>query len=258
LAFKEFKAKVDNYLGGKLTKLSVMRVDNAPEYTEGPLRSFLAENGIEYEKTVPDASQQNGVAERHNGIVEAISRALLVDANLSDWFWPLAAQTAVHIVNRSPHSALDGNTPFYALHQKKPDVSHFRIFGSKVVARKTESDSLSKMEPRGEDGRFMGYSRDSRGYLIWFPHKNKLMVRRDVKFIDSPPSHHQTPIIERSQMWEDILNPDTKPSFVYGKDRMFYSPHEPVTLHVPTPKAIMSPTPRSPPEKRSGTAEGVY
>ena len=37
--------------------------------------------------------------------------------------------SAKHILNRSPHNALDGNTPFEAWCSRKLVVTHFRVFG---------------------------------------------------------------------------------------------------------------------------------
>ena len=37
--------------------------------------------------------------------------------------------------NRVPHKQLDGSTPFKSWSGHKPDVTHFRIFGSKDWAR---------------------------------------------------------------------------------------------------------------------------
>ena len=39
-----------------------------------------------------------------------------------------AISNATHILNRSPHNALDSKTPFEAWCGRKLDVSHFRVF----------------------------------------------------------------------------------------------------------------------------------
>lgn len=89
---------------------------------------------------------------------------------------------------------------------KKPDLSHLRPFGCMVTSRKLDSDDLTKFEARGEPGRFLGYARDSKGYLIWFPHRRSVLVRRDVIFHDvpnvvSPPRIDASDLLE---MWEDV------------------------------------------------------
>ena len=50
-------------------------------------------------------------------------------------FWDEEFTYAAYIQNSVPHKSLDGITPFEAWNGHKPDVSHFRIFGSKAWAR---------------------------------------------------------------------------------------------------------------------------
>ena len=61
-----------------------------------------------------------------------VARAMLCDQGLPKFLWGEAANTAVYIQNRCPHSALDSKTPEEVFTSKKPDVSHFRIFGCPV------------------------------------------------------------------------------------------------------------------------------
>ncbi|TDL16327.1 hypothetical protein BD410DRAFT_707142, partial [Rickenella mellea] len=57
--------------------------------------------------------------------------AMLVDADLKDWFWPFAIQASVHIKNHVPSTALPPNsTPFEMWFGYKPNLSHLQIFGS--------------------------------------------------------------------------------------------------------------------------------
>jgi transposase InsO family protein len=199
--FKEYKAAVEKYLGEVIV---VLRIDNAPEFIEGEFRDFCLKEGIQFEKIVPDASQQNGVVERGNQTVENSMRAMLLDAGLPLYFWPLAAQAAVHIGNRLPHSALPrSTTPFKRWFGVKPNISHFRPFGALVTARKSNSTDQNKVLMRGEEGRFVGYARDSTGWLVYFPESRTVRSRRDVDFHGFPtplPAPPITPI----ELWKDI------------------------------------------------------
>jgi hypothetical protein len=168
-------------------KIMFLRVDNAPEFVEGELKLICKEAGIIYERTVPDAPQQNGKAERHNYTFACMARAMLLDAGLSEYFWPFAIQTAIYLRNRVPHSATPLHvTPYQLWHKHKPSIAHLRLFGSYCSSRRVNSN-LSKFEPRGELGRMIGYAPESKGYLIWFPGSRSVRVRRDVIF-HNPPS----------------------------------------------------------------------
>ena len=211
--FTNFHTVAENFCGSKIT---LLRVDNAPELTKGKFASYCQNAGIAYEKTVPDTPNQNGVAERCNLTLASMTRALLIDADLSDWFWPFAIQTAVHIKNRVPHSSLSpSQTPFELWHGHKPNLAHLRPFGTSCTTR-ILSNSLTKFAPRGESGRFLGYAKDTKGYLIWVPgplgRGGTVKVRRDVIFhdfpspISAPTSHH-----DFSPLWDDVLFPERIP-----------------------------------------------
>ena len=50
-------------------------------------------------------------------------------------FWVEDIKYASYIQNRVPHKQLDGMTPFQSWSGHKPNVTHFRIFGSKAWDR---------------------------------------------------------------------------------------------------------------------------
>jgi hypothetical protein len=233
--FREFRAATEKFLGYPIVFL---RIDNAPELIHGQFSDYCKEHGITYERTVPDASQQNGVAERANQIIERMTRAMLVDSSLTVWFWPLAAQAAVHIKNRVPHASLKPDTtPFEGWFKRKPDLSHLRPFGALVTTRKTNSDELMKLVPRGEEGRFVGYARDSKGYLIWFPNSRTIRPHCDIEFHGFPDFLPSPPLSEI--LWDDIPT-DLEPRFRDKEDRIILeqpstiaSEHNPAIEHNP-------------------------
>ena len=213
--FMRFKALAETFSQQKIT---ILRVDNAPELVRGKLEEHCRIAGISYKKTIPHSPSQNGVAERCNLTLVSIARALLFDASMSEWFWPFAILTAAHIKNRVPHSNLPTNTtPFELWYQYKPDLSHLRLFGAPCTSR-ILTTHLSKFDPRGEHGRFLGYARDAKGYLIWVPNSSgvggTVKTRRDVIFHDFP-----SPALpdDSLPLWDDIAVPDnTKTHTAYA------------------------------------------
>lgn len=105
--FSRFCVVTEKFLGYSIIFL---QVNNAPELIQGQFHDYCNQHGITYELTIPDASQQNGIAECTNQIIENMMHAMLVDSRLSFWFWPLAAQAAIHIKNHVPHCSLLPNT----------------------------------------------------------------------------------------------------------------------------------------------------
>jgi hypothetical protein len=202
--FCQFKTAAEAHSGHKL---SLLRVDNAPELIHGQMEKFCKSNGVTYEKTVPDPPPQNGVAERTNLTICSMARAMLLNANLRDFFWPFAVLAATHIKQRVPHASLPPNTtPFELWFNRRPNLSHLRPFGTICTAR-IITNHATKFQPRGESGRFLGYAKDAKGYLIWV--NGTLKVRRDVVFHDFPtpqpsplvPSHYRP-------LWDHVELPD--------------------------------------------------
>jgi hypothetical protein len=147
---------------------------------------------------------------------------MLVDANMPSFFWPLAAQAAVHTKNHLPHSALPSDTtPFEQWFKKKSDLSHLCPFGALVTAQKTNSDELNKVVERGEEGQFVGYARDAKGYLIWFPHSKTVRTHRDIRFHGFPTSLPAPPLSEI--LWDDIPR-DLEPRFQDSSEQIAIQP----------------------------------
>jgi hypothetical protein len=94
--FKEFQAVAENVHN---CKVQTIRCDNAPEFVKGLFAEHAKQHGITFKSTVPDSPQQNGVTERHNYTFGNMTCAMLMDADLSEWFWPLALQAASYIKN---------------------------------------------------------------------------------------------------------------------------------------------------------------
>lgn len=133
-------------------------------------------------------------------------RAMLLDADMSEYFWPLAIQAAVYIKNRVPHKALPPDTsPYQLWHGVRPSLERLRPFGAHCVARIVGKDE-PKFKPKGEVGRFVGYARNSKGFLFWHPPSRSVKPRRDLRFpLPPPPSFGQGGAVDSSQvkaLWE--------------------------------------------------------
>jgi len=72
-----------------------------------------------------------------------------------------------------------------ALTGRRPNVSKFRVWGSRSRALKPKKQQR-KLEPRTEEGRFVGYTVDGKAYRIFEDGKNKVSERRDVLMEEKP------------------------------------------------------------------------
>lgn len=127
--FKEIKAMFENQ---KRKRIKFLQSDNGTEYVNGRVISYLKNAGIARRLTVPHHPQQNGVSERKNRTLMNTARYLLIQANLPDYMWAEAINTANYLRNRCPISSLNGKTPYEAWYDKLPEVNHLKEFGSKA------------------------------------------------------------------------------------------------------------------------------
>lgn len=106
---------------------------------------------------------------------------MLHDQRLPFHLWAEACNTAVYVQNRCPHRVLGMSTPEEAFTGKKPDVSHFKIFGSSVYVH-VNKDVRKKLEPTVEVRIFVGYTETPHNYRVYFLNSKMTIMRRDIKF----------------------------------------------------------------------------
>ena len=80
-----------------------------------------------------------------------VVRTMIHDQDLPMCLWAKAARTAVYVQNRVSHSALEFKTPEEVFSEKKPEVSHLKIFGCLVFIQIPE-DKRTKLDPSGKQG----------------------------------------------------------------------------------------------------------
>ncbi|OMO54668.1 Zinc finger, CCHC-type [Corchorus capsularis] len=149
----------------------------------GPFRtaSLNGKSGIQHQLTVAYTPQQNGVSERKNRTVLEMARCLLFEKGLPKKLWAKAVNTAVYILNRLTAKAMQQTTPFEAWYGFRPSVKHLKVFGC-ICYSHVPSVRRDKLDKRSEMGVLVGYSESAKGYRIYNPVTNKVIVSRDVKF----------------------------------------------------------------------------
>ena len=92
-----------------------LRSDRGGEYIADYCRSYCKTTGIRQEFTPPYTPQANGLSERDGRTILNVTRCLLNEANLPKTLWGEIAATAVFLINRLPHSSINGDTPYYRM-----------------------------------------------------------------------------------------------------------------------------------------------
>jgi len=88
-------------------------------------------------------------------------------------------QYAVYVQNMSPHAKLNRQTPHETWSGKKPCVSHLKVFGSVAYAH-VPALQRTKLEDMSKKLVFIGYDEKTKGYKLFNPITNKVLVSRDV------------------------------------------------------------------------------
>jgi len=70
-----------------LTKIQILRTNNAKEYFNFVLNDYLLNQGIICHSSCVDTPQQNGIAERKNLHLLQVVRSLMISTNVSKHFW---------------------------------------------------------------------------------------------------------------------------------------------------------------------------
>jgi transposase InsO family protein len=158
-----------------------IRSDNGTEFKNLQIEWFLEEEGIKHEFSSPYTPQQNGVAERKNRTLLYMERTMLDEYKTPDRFWVEAINTVCYSINRLYLHQILKKTSYELLTGKKPNVSYFRVFGSKcfILIKRGRS---SKFAPKAVEGFLLGYDSNTRAYRVFNKSTGLVEVSWDIVF----------------------------------------------------------------------------
>ncbi|KID83330.1 polyprotein [Metarhizium guizhouense ARSEF 977] len=152
------------------------------------VRKELKLRSIDAKKSAPNTQAQNGGAERSGGAIMEKARTMRIAANLPHNLWNDIVEAACYLRNRTPLERNKWHSPFERVFKKQPLISHLKAYGCKAFAMTADAQlklqRKQKLEPRAHIGYLVGYQ-SSNIYKIWVPHKNKVILTRDVIFNES-------------------------------------------------------------------------
>ena len=178
--FHEFSKLCRKIQNEKGFTISCIRSNHGREFENVEFESFCDEQGIEHTFSAPRTPQQNGVVERKNRTLQEMARTILHENNLPNYFWAEAVNSSCYILNRVLiRSSLD-KTPYELWKNKKPNISYFKVFGSKCFILNTK-DNLGKFDAKSNVGIFLGYSSSSKAYRVF--NKKTMVVEESVHVV---------------------------------------------------------------------------
>ncbi|GJR02676.1 retrovirus-related pol polyprotein from transposon TNT 1-94 [Tanacetum coccineum] len=78
---------------------------------------------------------------------------------------------------------------------RKPTLDNFRVFGSKRFILNTK-DYLTKFDPKSYEGVFLGYSQNSKAYIILNKHTRKVKESLNMTFDETLPPCKTSPLVD--------------------------------------------------------------
>nr|GEU65541.1 retrovirus-related Pol polyprotein from transposon TNT 1-94 [Tanacetum cinerariifolium] len=92
---------------------------------------------------------------------------------------------------------------------RKPSLESFKVFGSKCFILNTK-EHLTKFDPKSYEGVFLGYSQNSKAYVVLNKHTIKVEESFNVTFDESLPLTKLSPLVDDDVGEEDAIRKYTK------------------------------------------------
>jgi transposase InsO family protein len=162
-------------------RIKKIRSDNGTEFKNSQIEGFLEDEGIKHEFSSPYTPQQNGVVERKNRTLLDMARTMLDEYKTLDQFWMEAINTACYAINRLYLHRILKKTSYELLTGKKPNVSYFRVFGSKCFIL-VKRGRKSKFAPKAVEGFLLGYDSNTKAYRVFNKTTGLVEVSCDIVF----------------------------------------------------------------------------
>jgi hypothetical protein len=165
-------------------RIKKIRSDNGTEFKNSQIEGFLEEEGIKHEFSSPYTPQQNGVVDRKNRTLLDMARTMLDEYKTLDRFWAEAINTACYSINWLYLHRILKKTSYELLTGKKPNVSYFRVFGSKCFIL-VKRGRKSKFAPKVVEGFLLGYDSNTRAYKVFNKSTGLVEVSCDIVFYET-------------------------------------------------------------------------
>jgi hypothetical protein len=119
--------------------------------------------------------------ESKNRTLLDMARTMLDEYKTTDRFWAETINTACYSINRLYLHRILKKTSYELLTSKKPNVSYFRVFGSKffILIKRGRN---SKFAPKAVEGFLLGYDSNTRAYRVFNKSTGLVEVSCDIVF----------------------------------------------------------------------------
>ena len=109
---------------------------------------------------------------------------MMKEKSLPTEFWGEVVATAVYLINRCPTKAVCDRISMEAWSRRRWTVEHLRVFGCIAYAH-VPKEQRQKFDDKGVKCIFTGYSPETKAYRLYDPVNNKMILSRDVEFLEN-------------------------------------------------------------------------
>nr|GEU76798.1 retrovirus-related Pol polyprotein from transposon TNT 1-94 [Tanacetum cinerariifolium] len=161
-----------------------------------------------------DACEMGKQAHTSHKAKNTVSTTRCLELLHMDLFGPSAVQSyrgnryTLVIVDDYSRAIL-GKTPYELLKGRKPTLDYFRVFGSNCFILNTK-DYLTRFDLKSYDGVFLGYSQNSKAYIILNKHTKKIKESLNVTFDKTPPPSKTSSLVDDDLEDEEEAIMETK------------------------------------------------
>ena len=203
-------------------QLRRLHTDQARAHTEREMGALKHEIGFETSYSAIYTPEQNQTAERTNGTVMAVARTILLASGLVKQYWGYAILYAACIINAAPRKILGYRSAIQALTGSPADWSRFRVFGCKTWVLIPKEQRKSKFDARAAVGIFVGFSQQTKAYLVRDP-VTRIVYESPHCMFDESKHGGEPPFTNDSGMSEiqDAWSQSRFPSLPTGDDESF-------------------------------------
>nr|GEZ50951.1 hypothetical protein [Tanacetum cinerariifolium] len=120
-------------------------------------------------------------------------------------FWDYALETAARILNMVPTKKVE-NTPYEVWHRQAPKLSYLKVWGCEALVKQDTLTKPNKLEPISIKCIFIGYPKETMGYSFYYPPENKVLVTRNVEFLENSLINQEASRNPESEKWLNAMN----------------------------------------------------
>ena len=163
-------------------------------------RDILKEEQYNLHLTGAASSESNDICERPHQDLALMMRTMLHGAGFGPEYWSFAILHAVYLMNRLSHSAIKC-TPYEKLFNRKPNLRHLRIFGSRVYAYKPNKRKAN-LDSNNEPARFLHFGGTDLNLVVRDERSGQIKIVRHATIDEC---HFTTPVKAKPPMAEALI-----------------------------------------------------